>query len=483
MKKKILVVKFIHETNSFCPVKADEKAFRNMSFLEGEEMFEKNRGVRNELGAFLDVFDKYDDFELVPSVSLDATPSGPVTADVYNYVLEKVKECIEKNKPFDGVLLHSHGAMVAEGHDDGEGDLFEFIRMLLGDEIPLVSTLDLHANVTEKMARLATVLIPYEKYPHIDAYETGCKAAEIMAETLLKKIRPVMEYRRIPFLLPLLPDSSPQMRPLYACAEKLNKNGNSVSIRFTHGFFPSDIRELGMAVLAVTDGDRELALQSADELCKTIMSNIPKLRADYMSVDDALSRVGVSSKGPLVIADASDNPGAGGLGDTTHILRAILEKGLSGAVVATITDAESVKKCIEAGVGARLELELGGWSAEEYSGGPLKVSAEVKKLTDGRYISRAQMSYGEEFNHGKTAVVEIGGNTVIITEIARQPYAVEILTKHDIKPEDCSLIVVKSAIHYRATYQSIAGEMIPLALSGYSVPVPTAYNYKKWNGD
>ena len=482
MKKKILIVKFMHETNSFCPKKADEKAFRNMCFFEDEEMFEKSRGVRNELGAFLDVLEKYDDFELVPSVALDATPSGPVTADVYNYVLEKVKKSIEKNKPIDGVLLNCHGAMVAQGHDDGEGDLFEFIRNLIGENIPLISTLDLHANVTDKMASLATALIPYERYPHIDTYETGYKAATIMAKTLLGEMKPIMEYRKIPFLLPLLPDESPQMRPLYECAEKLNKEINSVSIRFSHGFFPADIKELGMAVLAVTDGDKELARKSADTLYETIIDNLPNLQAQYMTLDDALNMVGTSQNGPVVIADASDNPGAGGLGDTTHILRAILEKGISGAAIATITDAESVEKCIEAGVGADIELELGGWSAPEYSGGPLKVKAYVKKLSDGKYISKAKMSYGMEFNHGKTAVVEIGGNTVLITEIARQPYDIEIFINHGINPEDCSLMVVKSAIHYRATFGYVASEMIPLALPGYSVPTPKAYNYKKWNG-
>lgn len=483
MKKKILIVKFMHETNAFCPKKADEKAYRNMCFFEGEEIFEKNRGIRNELGAFLDVLEKYDEFELVPTVALDATPSGPVTEDVYNYVLDNIEKCIEKNKPIDGVLLNCHGAMVAEGHDDGEGDLFEFIRKLVGDEIPLISTLDLHANVTDKMASLATALIPYEKYPHIDTYETGYDAAMIMAKTLLGEMKPIMEYRKIPYLLPLLQDNSPQMMPLYAETEKLKKQKNSVSIRFAHGFFPADIKELGMAVLAVTDGDKELAEKSADALYKTICDNIPNLKTDYMTIDEALNRVGISQNGPVVIADSSDNPGAGGLGDTTHILRAILEKGISGAAIATITDPKSVEKCIEAGVGEEVELELGGWSAKEYSGGPLKVKAYVKRLTDGKYISKAKMSYGMEFNHGKTAVVEIGGNTVLVTEIARQPYDIEVFKKHGITPEDCRLMVVKSSIHYRATFEDVASEMIPLALPGYSVPIPKAYKYKKWNVD
>ena len=483
MKKKILIVKFTHETNSFCPQKADKQAFYNMFFLEGKEVFEKQRGARNEVGAFLHILEQYEDFELIPCVGLGASPSGPVTADVYDFVLNRVDEYIEKYKPFDGVLLNCHGAMVAEEHDDGEGDLFEFIRNRVGDEIPLIATLDLHANVTDKMVQHATALVPYEKYPHIDTFETGCKAASMMAETLLGKIKPVMAYRKISFLQPLLPSDCAEMRPLYECSEKLQQQSGTLSIRFTHGFFPSDIEELGMAVLSVTNDNKELAEKNADTLYNMICDKLSSLKADYMTLDDALDKVGVSDNGVLVLADASDNPGAGGLGDTTHILRAILKRGITGASIATITDAESVEKCIKAGVGARVELELGGWSDESYSGGPVSVMAYVKKLSDGKYISKAQMSYGVEFNHGKTAVVEIAGNYVIITSIARQPYDIEIFYNHGITPEEQKLLVVKSAIHYRATFEKVASEMIPLALSGYSVPIPQIYKYRKWKGN
>ncbi len=481
MKKKILMVQFRHETNSFCPKKADEQAFRNMYFYEGEEVFSKQRGKRNEMGAFLDVFEKYD-FELIPCVALAASPSGPVTADVYDFVLKNVKECIEKNKPFDGVLLTCHGAMVSEEHDDGEGDLFEFIRNLVGWDIPLISSLDLHANVTEKMVRCATALVPFEKYPHIDTYETGYVAASIMAETLSGNIKPVMAYRKVPFLLPLLPDASAQLRPFYNYAEKLNEHPDALSVRFSHGFFPADIEELGMAVLVVTNNNKELAEEYADGLYNLICDNLSSLCVDYMTLDEALDRAS-SLEGPVVLADASDNPGAGGLGDTTHILRAIIERGITGAAISTITDAKAVEKCIEAGVGATVSLDLGGWSDKEYSGGPLSVTAYVKKLSDGKYKSKSQMAYGVEFNHGKTAIVDIGGNLVIITSIARQPYDIEIFRNHGITPEDQKILVVKSAIHYRATFKDVASEMIPLALPGYSVPIPQIYKYKKWKGN
>jgi len=481
MKKKILIVQFTHETNSFCPQKADMQAYKNMIFLMGNDMFDKQRGQRSGVGGFLDVLEKYGEFELVPSVALSASPSGPVTADVYDFVLKEVTAAIKEHSLLDGVLINFHGAMVAEGHDDGEGDLMEVIRSMVGWDIPIIATLDLHANVTDKMAKCATVMVPFEEYPHIDTYETGCRAAEIMAQTLLGNIKPVMSYRKIPFLQPLLPSASDELSPIYALAKELNAKEEMLSVRFTHGFFPADIAELGMSVLAIADGNSNLADECADKLCNFILDSIPKLKAQYMTLDEALNK-SVSSEGIFVLADSSDNPGAGGVGDTTHILREVLKRGIKGVAIATITDYKFVEKCVSSGVGTIVESELGGWSDPQYSGGPLKVSAYVKKISDGKYKSKAQMSYGVEFNHGKTVVVEIEGNYVIVTSISRQPYDIEIFRNHGITPEDQKILVVKSAIHYRATFKDVATEMIPLSLSGYSVPTPEIYQYKKWKG-
>lgn len=482
MKKKLLIIEFKHETNVFCPKPADEKAFHDFRFHIGEEAFQKHRGKGTELGAFLDVLEGREDIELIPTVALYACPSGIVTADVYDFVVRNVKEAIHKNAPLDGVLIAFHGAMVAEGHHDGEGDLLEIIRELVGWEIPVITSFDLHANVTKKMAHCATAMVPFEHYPHIDTYDTGYVAAKIMEETLDGKLSPVMAYRRIPFLLPLFPSDFPEMQTLYSVAKKLQNTPGARCVRFAHGFFPCDIEEMGMTVMTITDGDRELAEKLADELSKAIEDNIPALKRVYPSLDEALDIAIQPGDGPVVIADASDNPGAGGLGDTTHILRRILERGITGAAVATILDPISAEECAKAGVGMTVELNLGGWSDSEYSGGPLAVTAYVRMITDGKYVFKGQMMRGDEVNHGKTAVVEIAGNTVLITSLPRQPFDLEIFRSHGIIPEEQKILVTKSAIHYRASYGTVAREMIAVSLPGYSSPVPQAYKYKQWKG-
>ena len=377
-------------------------------------------------------------------------------------------------------MILFHGAMVAEGHPDAEGDILEMLRNHLGWEIPIVSSLDLHANVTAKMAKCASALVPFEHYPHVDTYDTAKAAAQIFADALLGKTRPVMAYRRIPHLMPLFPTEKAEIRPLYDLAHRLEEKPGVLSARFTHGFFAADIEEMGMTVLTVTDGDPALAEEAADALAQEIQKRKDTLYEDYLTLDQALDMAMEPGEGPVVIADTSDNPGAGGIGNTTHILRRILERKLTGCALAMIVDPKSVAVCEKAGVGATVDLSLGGWSDPKYSGGPVQVTAYVKAITDGQYVNKGQMSRGATMKFGKTAVLEIEGNWVLVTSLSCQPYDMEILISHGITPTDMKLLVVKSSIHYRATFGTVARAMLPIPLPGYMDPRPETFPFRVW---
>lgn len=480
--KKILAVHFKHETNVFCPAPADLEAFRVSSFAVGEEVFAKHRGVGTEMGGFLDALEGHPDFCLIPSVAMTANPSGPVTAEAYAFVEDRVKQTVAAHSPLDAVIIAFHGAMVAEGHPDGEGDMLELIRSLVGWKIPVMASLDLHANITEKMVRCATALLPYECYPHTDDRDTGYATGCLLADTLDGKVQPVMAYRRIPYLLPLFPSARPEIRPLYELAASLQAQPGSLCVRFAHGFFPSDIAEMGMSVLAIADGSRELAEAQAEELAAAIEAAIPRLKREYISLDEALDRALLPGEGPVVLADASDNPGGGGMGDTTHILRRILERGITGAALAIIVDPSSAKRCAKAGVGTKVELSLGGGSDPSYSGGPLQVTAYVRALTDGKYVRTGPMLHGTTANLGTTAVVEIAGNLVIIASLPKQPLDLQVFRAQGIVPEQQKILVTKSAVHYEASFGTVAREMIPVNLPGYAVPVPEGFELKNWTG-
>ena len=480
MNKKILIAQFHHETNAFCPVPADESKYRSYRFDVGNAVMDNQRGLGTEIGAFLDVFENRPDITLIPAVALNASPSGPVTEAVYDFVATQIFSMLESHAPVDGILLSLHGAMSAVGHPDAEGDLLAEIRRFVGGDIPIIASLDLHANVTAKMAANATALIPYERYPHTDTYETGYTAARLMLDTLDGICDPVMAYRYIPYLLPLFPSDLPQIKGIYDLSKELACHDQVLSARFSHGFYLSDIEGMGMAVMVVANGQHALAEAYADTLSGFIRQNLPNLKRTYPTLDEILAEALQESDRPFVIADASDNPGAGGMSDTTHILREILCRGIRGAVIATIVDPRSVTLCETSGVGATVPLQLGGWSDHRYSGGPLSVTAYVKMISDGKYASREKMAYGEVFNHGKTAVVEIEGNLVIITSLPRQPWDIEIFRSHGIRPEEQKIIVVKSAVHYRASYSKITDRTLAVALPGLAAPTPDNLLFHNW---
>jgi len=484
MKKRILIAQFKHETNSFSPIPADMQSYKNSALYFGEDVIKAYSSTENEIGGVINVFKDEDDFELVPCIGFNATPSGPVTKEVYELAKTSICDMLKESAPFDGVLLSLHGAMVSEVTPDGEGTLLEKIRSIVGPQIPVIVTLDLHTNCTSKMANNATALIPYREYPHTDVYPTAILAAKLMRDTLRNKVTPKMGYRRIPYLLPLFPTAFEPMKSYNQKAMDLEELDGVITVRITHGFFPADIEEMGMSVVAITNGDQTKADELATNLAMDLWNHKDSLIRDFYdldgALDEALASIPLANGKPIVLGDASDNTGAGGLGDTTHILRRVLERHLTGFAFGPMVDAQSVKKCFEAGIGAEVELDLGGWSDPTYSGGPLHVKGIVKTLTDGKYRNIDEQDRGVLHKMGPTAVLEVDGNIVVVGTLPVQPLDVASIMSCGIIPSSWPIIVVKSAVHYRASFGKIAYKLIDVNVPGYAVPLPNGFEYKNW---
>lgn len=472
---RIMLGEFSHETNSFSAAPADKAAFQRRKMFYGEEAFERSRGEENEMNGVRSVLGQDPSFTLVPSVTFSTGPSGPVSGEMYDLALAEMTRVIREKGPFDGILLNLHGAMVAQGHPDAEGDFLESLRKEAGNEIPIIVSLDLHGNITEKMARLATALIPCEEYPHTDCYETGIAAAELMRDTLEGKCRPTMAYRRIPYLLPLFPTKFQEIGVFLAQARAYQQEHGVRTVRIAHGFFPANIPEMGMSVLAVTDGDQARAEEIAQTLADAIWNARDTLKRHYTPLDEALDMADEELGGPLVLGDGSDNPGAGGLCDTTHVARRILERGITGAAIGVLRDPENVKKCFEAGVGATLSLRVSGMSDARISGGPLAVTGTVVNLCDGQYRNQDEMEKGLLVNMGPTAVLSVAGNFIILTTERCQVLDAEGFRCCGIDPKKQKILVVKSAVHYRQSFGKFAGRLVDLALPGYCAPDPTIF--------
>ena len=483
--KRILVAEFKHETNRFSPYPADLDTYRNSIFLFGEDVFTAFPGAETEINAFLDVFrNQTDRFELVPCISFDAPPRGPVSKEVYDMAVSQICRMLTGQGPFDGVLLSLHGAMVSDAAEDGEGKLLEAIRTTAGWDIPVIASLDLHTNCTQTMVEHATALVSCRYYPHTETYEAAQIAARLMRDTLDGNVRPCMGYCRVPYLLPLFPTD---MEPLKAFTEQtleLEKDSGVLAVRINHGFFPADIEEMGRSVVTITDGDQAKADSIAETLGRQLWENRERLVREFYNVDTALDEalrlLSCNSEKPVVIADASDNIGSGAVGDTTHILRRVLQRNMTGVAFSNIYDPASSVKCFEAGVGAEVELSLGGWSDPSFSGGPVLLKGRVRALTDGYFRNVGNVSKGNPHSMGQTAVIEAAGNTIIIVSRPVQPLDLASMQSCGVIPSQQRIIVVKSAVHYRTGFGPISLAMLDVAAPGYAVPKPDDLQFRNW---
>jgi microcystin degradation protein MlrC len=466
-KNRVLIAEFKHETNTFCSTKTHLKDYESRSLKFGRDIVHFFRGTRVEVGGFIDACEK-ENLEIIPTIAGNATPGGIVARDVYDTFKAAILEAIESGKGrIDGVLLSLHGAMVTEDHADGEGALLASLREALGPSVPILATLDLHANISPEMVALSDALFPYESYPHTDQYDRGFEAGVCLAGILRGELRPVMKMKRLPMLVPSMQTAKPPLSDLTAKIHALEASPEVINAAVVHGFGWADTPYTGMSVLAVTDGDLARAQDIVDALASEIMVRKEEFRRTLTPLDEAVRRGMDAPAGPVVLADPSDNPGGGGPGDGTHILSKLVELGVKNAAVAVITDPAVVQEAIRAGVGATIEVCLGGKvESPKINGTPVKALARVRTITDGVFVNKGPMAKGLENNIGRTVVLAVGGIDVIVPERRFQPWDPEIFRRMGIEPLEKSILVVKSSLHFRAAYEGLATEIIEVDTPG-----------------
>ena len=467
-----------HETNVLSNIETDLEQFRKRRLLYGEEVFDYHRGTKTPVGGLMDGCEKHG-FELVPTVFASATPSGTITAEAFDTLLGQILDGIEGAGEFDGAAMHLHGAGVAESHDDIEGHILAEVRKAIGDK-PLVSTFDLHANNTRLMVESADVLIGYDTYPHVDGYERGVEAIDVIARLLDGSLVPTKAFRQPP-MMPALQAQFTGKYPMSRLIEEAHRMEAMEAVEtvtVAAGFPWSDFEDVGLSFIVTTNDDQELADRLADELQDLAWG----MRRDFLvkpvPVRDALRKVKNAEGGPYILADIGDNPGGGAPEDGTVVLKAILEEGLEGGVLAVMWDPEAVEKASASGLGSQVTVELGG-KTDDLHGKPLEVTGTVKTLTDGKWIVKGPMGTGSESDMGETAVLLVGGNEVIVTSKRLQPMDLELYRSLGIEPTERRFIVVKSSVHYRAAHMPIAEEVIELDTPGLTSPRLAGFGFKK----
>jgi len=437
-KKRILLVQYGHESSTVNPFTTGLERFG------GREQLISGNPLA-DLGSFISDFRAVlagrSDVEVVETVDAWANPWGRVERKVQETVKSILREKIAATGNIHGMLLMLHGAMVLEDDDDGEGDLLAFLRNLVGPEVPIFAVLDLHANITAKMVANADVLINCDTYPHIDIGERAREAAQLMLDTLDGRIKPVMAARKLPLLVEFLPTTTGIGAEILAKARELERRDGILCVSVAHGFFCADIEESGICTVAIADSSEGAARSAADDLALMIWRNRDRMQGIHQSIEEILDDLATHpEKCPAVIADGSDNPGGGATGEGTHLLNALISRGFDNCLIAYLRDPDAVDLAIRAGIGAEVDLAIGGHLCPTVDGEPYRCRAEVRAITDplpkqGRVAA---------FRSGRTFILAQTGNG--------QTWDTRGIDACGLKVADFRVVAVKSAVHFRHAF-------------------------------
>lgn len=478
MSPRIAFGGFLHETNTFAPTKATYDDFVHgggwPAMARGAGVLKTMRNINVGLSGFIEAAEAHG-WELVPTISAAATPCAHVTRDAYERIAREMIDGIEAAGPLDAVYLDLHGAMVAEHFDDGEGEILARVRQAIGRDLPLVVSLDLHANVTPEMVEHADALIAYRTYPHVDMADTGRAAAEHLALLLQSGQKFAKAFRQLPFLIPISWQCTND-QPTRGIYQKLAALQDDAvpTLSFAPGFPAADFAHCGPSVFAYgrTQQDADAA---ADTIAHVIVGHENDFDGRIYTPDEGVlhaMELARTARRPVIIADTQDNPGAGGDSDTTGMLRALVRNNAQRAATGVIYDPESAKAAHAAGVGASVTLALGGKSGIT-GDAPYRETFVVEQLSDGKFVAPGPYYGGRDMDMGPSACLRIGGVRVVVSSHKAQLADQAMYRYVGIEPTEQAILVNKSSVHFRADFEPIAEKLLICAAPG-AMPADTA---------
>ena len=482
-KPKVAVGGFLHETNTFVSGRAGAKEFADGGGLPtisfGAEVITNMSGANCALASFIECADEHCD--LVPLCWASAAPSGPVTDEIFERVWAEIDQVISANRDLDAVYLDLHGAMVTETSEDGEGELLNRLRAQLPSGMITIASLDLHANVSNEMFRSADLFRSYRTYPHLDMRETGASCFDILSRILKSRKRPFKALRQLPFLIPTISQCT-TMFPcdeVYETLKNLEQRSDVVSVSFNPGFPASDVPACRPSVLAY-GRTQAAADEVANQLAELVAAHETNFVARLLDPLEAVRMAMATGRpgSPVIIADTQDNPGGGSTSDTMGMLKALVSAGAQNAAIGMIVDPAACAIAHAAGEGARVRIDLGGRGG--FAGdSPLTGDFFVEKLSDGA-MKMSGGFYGDgPFNLGKSACLRIDGIQIAVCSRVAQMVDQQMFRFLGVEPKCKSLIVVKSSVHFRASFEAIASQVIIARAPGGMVANPAELSWTR----
>jgi microcystin degradation protein MlrC len=472
---RVAIGEFHHETNTFCAATTGIEQFKaapvynDAGWCFGDEVLEVARGARTVLGAYVDEASERG-WELVPLVAVETMPSGTIEREAYEAVKNGMLERLEAAGPVDGLLLDLHGAAMVEGLDDAEADLLAALRDAVGDAVPILAVLDLHANVTAAMVALADVLVGFDTEPHRDVYERGREAAALFARIAAGEIRPTAAWVHPPMILPAINTSTDEgpMHELMALAATLEQRPRLLDVSVFAGFYGSDQADAGASVVVTTDDDDELARALAAEVAQGLWERREAFLEPLTPVAEAVATARREG-GLWAFIDEADDPLGGGPGDGTAVLREVIAAGIERAGICALCDPEMVARAFAAGEGATIEGDVGG-KTDALHGPPLPVRARVLSLRADP-LPYAYWDPTITQDVGRIAVLDAGGVIIPVTELKAGTEAMDIFTHLGIDLGELQVIVLKGLGHtIRGVYGDLPRGYVEVESEGINHP-------------
>jgi microcystin degradation protein MlrC len=480
---RIAVGGFQHETNTFSPVPATFADFEAPDawpgLTRGPALFEAVAGINLPAAGFVQEARALH-HQLLPLAWCSAQPSGRVTRDAFERISGMLLEDLRACGHLDAVYLDLHGAMVADHIDDADGELLRRVRDVVGAGVPIVASLDFHANLSPGMACSATALVSYRTYPHVDMADCGARAARILHD-LLGGAQVTSFVEQADFLIPLTSQST-LVEPMQSLMRAATEAECSplLSVGVLPGFPAADVADCGPAVYAC-GRDASAVAASVRELAAELRRREHGFALELLDIDQAIGEVrrAVPSRGrPIILADTQDNPGAGGNADTTSLVKALVASGLQNVLAGVICDADAAARAHAAGEGSSVELSVGARSAtpgETPLGGRFKVIA----LGDGRFTGTGPFYHGARFELGPMALLELGGVHVAVAS-RKQQAADQAMFRHlRAEPAHYAVLALKSSVHFRADFGPIASRVLVVEAPGPNVADPAKLPFRK----
>jgi microcystin degradation protein MlrC len=469
MSTRVAVGQVWQETNTFNPLPTTRPDFEPLGLYRGPEVVERMADT-NELGGFIQSLRAWPERpEVVGLVRLPAWPGGACTADTFAWLRAELLDALAGARPVDAVLLALHGSLVADGHPDVEGELLGGVRELVGSAVPVVATLDLHANVTARMVRHADALVLYHTAPHIDVFETGRRGAAVLHRILVGGARPVTAFQKLPLVVPAERANTQDPASVSAgfCRRLREMEGDrrvlAAGLATVQPWM--DIPELGSAVVVVTDNDAELA----ESLCAEMAAEVWRRRRDYLPelvpVADAVRQAREQSDGLVVLSDSADATTSGAPGDSNHVLRELLRHDWPRPALVPLVDSGLVEEARRRGPGARLPALVGGKRDARFST-PLPLEVEVERLFEARFVLSGHLGRNLPIDMGPSAVLRTGEVRLLVTSRTGPHFAPEFFQAGGFDPFAAAVLVAKSPCGFRAAYQERARKVLVVRAPG-----------------